>query len=364
MKRLLVALLLLVTACSGSSRPQARPTPSPTPGPTVTATPPTAAGTPTGTPTPPAPAQVGPVGEAVPAGFEPQSATFVSDRTGWVLGVAAFPARPGSEVPAVARTRDGGRTWRAFRGPRTAAADVVRLRFADLRDGFVTGTGLWATHDGGGTWAVVPGHRDVAQLEAAAGRAWLVEGTTLLSLPVTGGASTREAVLRDPGQLAVHGLLALVGERATGALLLAEHGRPVRTLRTPCEAGDDPVVALRDPQRWLLVCAGEPGAGQQPKTSWRTSDAGAHWARAGDPPARTGTWVSVTDGADRVFDSGGVSVSRDADRTWVRELPATGGVSEGGFVSAVLGYAIGGFGGAGVTLQLHRAGRWSEAALG
>lgn len=367
MKRLLAGLVLLATACSGGSAREARPSATAAP---VTATPsgaPTtpAVATPSASPAA-APIAVGPPGGPVPDSFSPQSATFVSEHTGWVLGFGGCLTGRG-ECLMVARTRDAGRTWRAFLGPQAQALDVARIRFANLQDGFVTGSQLWRTRDGGATWSVVPGRRNVGQLEAARGRAWLLDGTSLLSTPVAGGAFAAEAVLRDPGQLVVHGTLALVGERSTGALVLAEHGRQSRTVRTPCQAGDDPVVGVRDERRWLLVCAGEPGAGQQPKTSWRTTDGGAHWTRAGDPPGRTGTWVSVTDAGDHVFDNGGASVSRDGDRSWAQDLTASGGVTEGGFVSAALGYVIGGFGGdsggSDVVLLLHRAGAWTRVAF-
>ena len=328
MNRALLAVLL-VAACSHSA-PKAVPTPtptvSPTPSPTASPTP-----SPTASPTPAAAALPGPVGTAVPAGFAARSATFVSDRTGWVLGTAA-----GKVV--VARTRDGGATWRAFPGPETAGDDVARVRFANLRDGFVTGTRLWVTHDGGSTWKA-EATADVTSLEAAKGRAWLLRNGTVTSRPVAGGPSTTELTGVEAAQVVVHSDLAVVADRGTDTLRLLHHGAAPTQVKAPCYDGDEAVVATRDATHWLLVCVGEPGAGHADKSSWRTSDAGAHWVQTGDPRGVNGTLLAVTTTDDFVFDHEGVVVSEDDDRTWL-PLQELEGIVDGGFATDRLGFVV------------------------
>src|SRR5207244_13617015 len=57
-----------------------------------------------------------PQGSAVPAGFEPVSATFISSADGWVLG--SVPCQD-ARCPAIVRTTDGGSTWSSIPAPRT-----------------------------------------------------------------------------------------------------------------------------------------------------------------------------------------------------------------------------------------------------
>ena len=93
---------------------------------------------------------------AVSPGFQPGSVTFASQTQGWVLGTAAqCTTRPCRS--ALIHTGDGGRTWRAVATPPgewnpDSRPGITRVRFADSRNGFVFGPGLFATHDGGGTW--------------------------------------------------------------------------------------------------------------------------------------------------------------------------------------------------------------------
>lgn len=93
----------------------------------------------------------------MPAGFKPASVTFVSDQVGWVLGTAPCTHKP---CTSIVRTVDGGASWRGIPAPKAslsvASGDpsaIDQLRFADRRDGYADGAGLWETHNGGATWA-------------------------------------------------------------------------------------------------------------------------------------------------------------------------------------------------------------------
>ena len=119
----------------------------------------------------------GPAGGPVPKGFTPASVTFVSARTGWVLGTAPCASAP---CTSVVRTSDGGQTWVGIPAPRTplSPADsnggVTYLRFANLANGWAFGPQLWVTHDGGAHWnqITLPGAApggDVMDVETAGG---------------------------------------------------------------------------------------------------------------------------------------------------------------------------------------------------
>jgi photosystem II stability/assembly factor-like uncharacterized protein len=92
---------------------------------------------------------------------------------------------------SLVQTGDGGGTWVPVSAPpvppatATDALAAQRVRFANLKDGWVFGPGLWSTHDGGVRWARVslPGASgaQVSSLEASAGsvHAVLLDGPKL-----------------------------------------------------------------------------------------------------------------------------------------------------------------------------------------
>jgi hypothetical protein len=115
------------------------------------------------------------------AGFQAASVTFVSSQDGWVLGTA------GGSL-ALARTQDGGTYWTGVTAPPTGfytgpgSSGVSGIRFADQEDGWAYGSQLWATHDGGASWAQVTlpglnsggGMTPIQDLETAAGQVYAV----------------------------------------------------------------------------------------------------------------------------------------------------------------------------------------------
>jgi photosystem II stability/assembly factor-like uncharacterized protein len=117
-----------------------------------------------------------PVGTPVNNGFEPGSVTFVSATTGFVIGIDS--ACPAGSCVALARTTDGGSSWRALpppnagyvaRGTQSSSTvpPVSEVRFADKLDGWIYGPSLFATHDGGAHWQQVNLGGSVISLEAS-----------------------------------------------------------------------------------------------------------------------------------------------------------------------------------------------------
>ena len=114
----------------------------------------------------------------MPANFRPSSATFIGTQTGWVIGQAGTPGNCATQYcTSVARTDDAGKTWSGVPAPVTGPADgatgVSQIRFLNGADGWAFGPQLYATHDGGHTWAqVVTDGLRVTDLETVGGRAF------------------------------------------------------------------------------------------------------------------------------------------------------------------------------------------------
>ena len=121
----------------------------------------------------------------LPPGFLPDSVTWDSLSTGWVIGPAGTPGHCANANPdictSVARTDDGGQTWQGLPAPDAAspgtAAGVTGLRFLNSSYGWAFGPDLWATDDGGEHWHTVnTGGAAVTDLETASGRAYALFG--------------------------------------------------------------------------------------------------------------------------------------------------------------------------------------------
>jgi photosystem II stability/assembly factor-like uncharacterized protein len=116
------------------------------------------------------------VGGYLPPNFQPNSVTWDSLSTGWVIGPAGTPghcANPDPDIcTSVARTDDGGQNWQGVPAPNTGNG-VTGLRFLNASYGWAFGPELWATVDGGQHWHQVnTGNLCVSQLETINGRAY------------------------------------------------------------------------------------------------------------------------------------------------------------------------------------------------
>ncbi|MCW2778612.1 MAG: glycosyl hydrolase, repeat-containing protein [Frankiales bacterium] len=304
-----------------------------------------------------------PAGGPVPAGFSPLSFSFVSPRTGWVLGDAPC------DDPACASlllTRDGGRTWRGVPAPEhpttsaVATASTVRaVRFASLRDGFAFDSVLSATHDGGATWHDVPLPGRVQALETAAGRVHVVVAVCSAAgcrSALYTGASSSDDLRPVPGVdlpgdagagLAVHGRHVYVlrpgtdDGRTDPALYAGQDGAHYALRRTPCtgEYRFDAAVAASDDTDLVLVCGSDVGAGMQRKHVYTSVDAGQHWTAAGDPPPVSGTLLAATRKGTFLGNTRtGVDVTRDG-RTWTHAV-GDDATTQVGFVTDDLGFFL------------------------
>lgn len=260
-------------------------------------------------------------GGPVPAGFQPQSVTFVSAREGMVLGAAPCAEAPCAAV--VARTTDAGATWRALDAPgaplvaaRSGTAGVSKLRFADDENGWAFGSELWSTHDGGRTWGRVtisgagPG-ATVIDLETASGLADALvqtgagttgQGTIALYQSPAGSDSWTpvagvDATNAGDGSIVLHGLSGWVlistsGDGGSGREWKTVDGRtfaPATPAPCPPPAGLPAILAASSNASLAAACAGGVAAGQEQKTVLVSSDGGRTWAATSARPPLGGT---------------------------------------------------------------------------
>jgi hypothetical protein len=126
---------------------------------------------------------------AVPVGFQPAAASSRSPASGIVLGrVACKELVNGVGSPCAARlvaTTDGGAHWRFLTAPavlffnaagdiHTQASRVSSVVFAGRRDGWLYGTALWSTRDGGARWCRLSLGGTIEAMAASAGTAYAV----------------------------------------------------------------------------------------------------------------------------------------------------------------------------------------------
>jgi hypothetical protein len=339
-----------------------------------------------------------PIPPPVPVNFAASSVTFVSTRTGWVIGQAGTPGHCGPpkayDCTSVAATNDAGATWHGVPAPVTGAPDgatgVSQIRSLDGVSGWAFGPQLYATHDSGAKWRQIPtlGMR-VTDLETVNGLAFAVwaqcastgadfaadcTSFSLYSSPAglddwspVPGVTGLQASGGAPGsaQLVLTGgrgyLMAPGGQLFSGPVTRPARWRTVTTIAgipvaLPCvpggaETGGHPLQAMlaSTGPGLVLLCAGQASGNQQAKTLYYSGDGGRSWSPAGSAPAR-GTAMSLSGtpgGPVLVATSAGIDVSAGAPGgpgvlSWVRAHGATapGGYSYVGMTTSDQGVAV------------------------
>jgi hypothetical protein len=305
----------------------------------------------------PARPAVGPV----PAGFKPDSMTFISASEGWVLGTAPCAHAP---CTSVVRTTNGGRSWVGVPAPRFKLAGfsggpgLDRIRFADSRDGFAFGSQLWVTHNGGGGWrrlTQVPGY--IADLEASAGSVYAasVKSNRITIYRTPAGRNDWRRVAGLPtvtgfgglGTITLHGKAAwiILGTRVyaspTGARWAREGFRCARDFAITS-------VAAFSTRNVSLLCTGNAALGSTEKVVYTSADGGARYTKAGKPSAAGDGGVLAEPTTRHLFVATASAatwlyVSTDGGHHWHSSLSfADGGKgwSDFGFTTAVQGVAV------------------------
>lgn len=246
---------------------------------------------------------------AVPQPRETVGITFLTPSLGWRLAVHWDGTRGMYGPLFVARTQDGGITWRTIsRIPNGTllqqGAEGLRVSdilFASRLDGWAYGTRLYSTHDGGRSWRRLAFQGTSTNISVAGRSVWRVDTrcagischATLLTSTV-GSDDWRRAVWQPPRSW---GSASLTRANASVAWLLSSElpaspnhitrrllgttdgGKNWHALPIPCAAQGpigDVLVASGSRHLWAF-CASEPSAGQQFKTADRSDDGGEHW---------------------------------------------------------------------------------------
>lgn len=284
-----------------------------------------------------------PAGGPVPKGFAASSVTFVSADEAYVLGTAPCAHAP---CTSVLRTRDRGRTWKGLPAPvvplgRLGSSNpaVWGIRFATPLHGFVFGTELRETTDGGEHWrpAALPvqiSDPSFVSLEITGGQVLALmeqcvpgQGCSghglLMRRPLSGGSWQQVAQVPDPGAIATGSGVAAVLD-GSRVLTTASGGRSLDAHATPCtsRAANSPVaVAVTGPDSLALLCAGGAAMGSVAKTVYVSSSLGDRWTKAGSPPpggdplglaggSASRLVVAADSGASWLYDS------EDSGKTW------------------------------------------------
>jgi photosystem II stability/assembly factor-like uncharacterized protein len=350
-----VAVVAIVVLNVGASKPQrtSAPATANSHSTTATAKPPTIGPPPAQTTTPT-------VSESapLPSHFSPQSFTAVSELTWWVVGAAPC-SLVGLQPPcgAILRTTDGGRTFTALEAPRATLAGRLstsgysQMRFADLRNGFAYGPDLYATHDGGTTWAPVDVGGDVIDLAISDGEVYATvspdgsDSGRLMRSPVGQDQWTTVAAAGEvSGGLWVHGHEVIVQSGNGGGygtdLLVSQNGgesfsrQPAPSPGLPCD------FQAQSPQTIWAECATGTESGV-----WYASDYVSGFATvhgSGLPPLPNSAVFAAASNTTAVVGYQQLYRTSDAGKTWTPTGPS--GIAQWtyiGFTDSTHGVALG-----------------------
>jgi photosystem II stability/assembly factor-like uncharacterized protein len=190
---------------------------------------------------------------------------------------------------AIVRTTDGGSSFAGIPSPPVSTSDVSQLRFANPLDGYAFDPELWATTNGGTSWAKVATPGPVTELEAAGGEAYALacpagsadcQSMDLLSSPV-GSLSWQQVSTPDPlsygAGFAVSGpsLDVLSGNTQPLVLLYsADKGATFTKRVDPCATGLGGSVSIAadgSPTLWAACPTGTEAE------AWQSDDGGTTW---------------------------------------------------------------------------------------
>ncbi len=198
---------------------------------------------------------------SLPDNFQPTAIAFWDANHGLVAGTAGFASR---YLGIVAVTGDGGQSWQVVRQGGAGFLDVAA---AGTRTAWAVKSSLCAyeaypdctldvlyTDDGGNTW------QDLQQKLASVSFAGNDQGWGLPPQPAEPGSGNVIFTTKDSGH----------------------HWD---TISSPCtgSTGQVAAISLANDQDGYVACAGEPGAGQQMKSIFRTRDGGKTWTAVANP---------------------------------------------------------------------------------
>jgi photosystem II stability/assembly factor-like uncharacterized protein len=308
---------------------------------------------------------------AVPAGFVATSVTFVSPKDGFVLGRAHCATDPHG-CTAIVRTSDNGKTWKSVNAPADVGSTPYaspKIRFATVNDGWLVGSEVWSTHDGGDTWVRVQldaaATGTVIDLAASAGTVHVVtlrQAGDQFRYEIWSSPVGHDDWYRSPttipkgaapvqdGQLVLHGGdgWVLLNERTVyaGAEL---HDRKWSLWKPPCADRGGPATLAASTSRDLVaVCQEGQWGGPPPQTRLHVSHDGGATFTPGDAPLPQSAGEPATPRPNTVAlassdgETAAIRASFDGAKTWsvVYRAPKFTHLFELGFTTATQGIAI------------------------
>jgi photosystem II stability/assembly factor-like uncharacterized protein len=329
-------------------------------------------------------------------GSLPRTTTTAPSQTDQLIDIAFFNPTSGFGLftrqgpPAcravVGSTADGGAVFGSLTSvtswPCAGAAPVSKLAFDDQGDGFLYGPDLFVTHDAGITWTRVPQSGVVLSVEALGSSVWAVEsscpaptdlsnpcpmrllesadgGRTWVGAPVPSGATTvglgaqtwLVRVSTSAAYLASNPSFNPDDQPSTAPLwYTADGGRTWSARQVDCgfNALTD-AISLAPDGTLVAVCAQQPSAGSQPKSTVRSTDGGFTWqimtpCPGGGAALSLGCTTAAPLSAgylgeidavtgDTVYALGGRSallVTHDGGAIWTEAAPTIGDTGGGG----------------------------------
>jgi len=278
----------------------------------------------------------------------------------------------------IARTSDGGTTWRPV-------GQALHVTYPDSRasypfisfatngkDGWIYGSKTFVTHDGGKTFEGDGPGGLVMDLSIVGNKMWALSrpcppanpgcSSTVYSAPISGGpwhAMKGGPTLQYPylQLLRTSAEDAFLAAQATDGTLYATNDGGISWISHPLPSlcGQlEHLTALTRHDAWVLCTSGTPNDSQA-KELFHSVDAGRTWAlvatsNAGEAPGvgtlpTLGIVTLVTSVApDRLWialDQGPLLASTDGGRTWTPQgLPADFGVNQLTFTDALHGFAV------------------------
>jgi photosystem II stability/assembly factor-like uncharacterized protein len=241
----------------------------------------------------------------------PESVRFVDERHGFGLswlcnGDLTTAPRQLCTVVLLA-TSDGGGTWSA-RG-RALLFDYhardqydsfhTSLAFSDLSYGWIYGSVMLGTIDGGLSWSPEALPTPVGKIVVRQGIAWALAGgcregdcrpsvdVKVASRRTWSHVPTAPALRQDDRVFPLSSQSALLvaggsccAGTGTSAAVTFDRGRTWRPFHGPCLG----LFAALDPSRLWAVCGEEPTTGDQATTIYRSTDGGKTWKLEADSP--------------------------------------------------------------------------------
>lgn len=303
-----------------------------------------------------------------PAGFEADSASFVSAQDGYVLG-----ARKCSLLPCPAlleKTANGGKTWAKVTAPSVElvppftakpAGAVSTVRFENASDGYLFNPGLWQTTDGGKQWRKV-------SLPGVVGALVVSDGEAFASVEPANGSANAARLYKSAvgssswtkvGSVAPGNVLTADGHSAWAGVApdlwtTANSGKSWSRLSFRCPAGEPAAseVAAASPSDVAIACSdqGYPQPGDSVKEVFTSVNGGRSFRQVGARPSAAGevSLLAMVPGSPKELTLIGTSGATFFDRsvnggaTWTRTEDYDGGTGlrDLAYVSASTGYAV------------------------